>query len=483
MSDHRAVAFAAVDLGASSGRVVLGVVGDAGVEVVEIHRFANEPVSRDGALSWDVSRLFAETLHGLGECARSCAEREVAFGGIGIDSWGVDWGYLAPDGTVELPVPHYRSAPDPRAAIAGRTLSPELTYRISGIADQAINSGLRMAVDARQRTFDGEVPLFTPDLWVYWLTGAIGTDPTIASTSQLLDVRTRRFSPELVDDLGLSGLTLPDVAAVGTLAGHTSADITAALGWPAPVPVYRVAGHDTASAFAFAEPDGRDRDVLISSGTWSLVGVALTEPRTDDAARDAGLTNEVGASGVLLLRNLTGLWMLQECARVWSRALGADVDEILAQAERLPFDGRVFDAGDEMLFAAGDMETRIRALCASSGRPLDATPASVAGAILDSLAVAYATSTALLSELTGVSFRRVRIVGGGSRNASLCQRVSALTGLPVLTGPAEATAIGNLAVQAWAAGATPSIAAFYERLGPDEHPRSVNSPATEGTPS
>ncbi|MGO1850639.1 rhamnulokinase [Microbacterium sp.] len=455
-------AYAAVDLGASSGRVILGVVDGESLHTHELHRFANTAQELRRGTVWDLPALFEETLIGLERCARWCEDFEAEFAGIGVDSWGVDWAYLSPDGELDLPASHYRGAADPGDVIAKRKLSPKRVYELSGIADQPINSALRMSREARKQDRAGQTPLFVPDVWLYWLAGAVGTDATIASTSQLLDARSAEFSPELVAAVGLGKLALPPVDPVGSRAGETTPTVTARLGLARPVQVFRVAGHDTACAFAFAEPG--TSDALISSGTWSLVGMSSAEPLVADDARRLGLTNERGATAVLSMRNLTGLWMLQECAREWSYEDGPELESLIAAANALPFDARTFDATDERLFARGDMERRIRELCAENDRPLDETPASVVRAIFDSLAATYVRSIGLISQVSGKQFHRIRIVGGGSRNSALCQLTADLSGLPVVAGPVEASAIGNIALQALADGAVSEITDVYRAL-------------------
>jgi rhamnulokinase len=511
--------YAAVDLGASGGRVILGVVAPDAVAIEEVHRFPNGAVphgvlpdgavhnaaaEREGVLVWDLETLFDETLTGLAAAGRRCAELGASFAGIGVDSWGVDWSYLRTDGTLELPARAYRGAPDPQPVIAARTLTAQEVYRRSGIIDHPINSALRMAADRASGILDEKTPLFTPDVWVYRLTGGagtggvdaggrgadrtgngsvgsggagsgvVGTDPTIASTSQLLDVHTGEFSSELLAAVGLAGVPMPPIDPVGTPVGATSPAVTERLGLTRPVPVLRVAGHDTACAFAFANPEDDAGDALISSGTWSLVGTVQPVPSTTAAARRVRFTNERGVSGVLVLRNLTGLWMVQECARDWQRQGGPALADLFVAAESLPFDDRTFDIADDRLFDAGGMEARVRALCAEVGRALDGSPLAVVHAVIDSIAAGYAESIRATAAVTGATFERIRLVGGGSRNAALCRRTAQLTGLPVVAGPVEATAIGNLAIQAAADGAVESIRGFYRLLGPAEATRTFD---------
>lgn len=458
--------YLAVDLGASSGRVMLGVLEDGALELHEVHRFANTFAEVDGRLVWDFTALYDASLQGLRRGVELCRGLGAEPRGIGIDSWGVDYALLTAGGTVELPAEHYRGAAEPAPVIARRSLSEDEVFRISGIADQAINSALRLGARARTERLDGAQPLFTPDLWVYWLTGQAGAEQTIASTSQLLDVHTGQFSPALLEAVGLEGLALPEVHPPGTRAGVTTAEVTAAIGARVPVAVYRVASHDTASAFAFATPGDGGTEGLISSGTWSLVGIAAAEPVTTEVARQARFTNERGVDGCLFIRNLSGMWILQECLAEWGEADGEPVDigALIAEAGRLPHDGRVFDAGDDRLLVPGGMVQRVRQLSAEALRPVADSRAAITRAVVDGLAVAYRTTIDQAARLTGTEVHRIRIVGGGSRNELLCQLTADLTGLPVLAGPVEASAVGNIAVQAHGDGTVASVRDLYQQM-------------------
>ncbi|MFB2598110.1 rhamnulokinase family protein [Herbiconiux sp. P17] len=480
-------AYAAVDLGATSGRVMLGLVDDGEVRMTEVHRFANGPradsLVQGATLRWDVERLFDETLTGLAAAVRAAEAEGRMLAGIGIDAWGVDYALLDlyrdldldldTDVDPDLPprafsghVDHHRGA-DPAGPVDAAIVIPaDRVYAISGIPPQPINTSYRLRAEQLRGPVGGTL-LLVPDLWVFLLTGEVGAERTIASTTQLLDARSGRWSPELVDGWGLAAVTMPDPVAPGAHAGVTLPQITARIGAGAPVPVFRVAEHDTASALAFAEPDAAQ--LLVSSGSWSLAGLCLGSPVLSREAREAGFTNEGGvADSTLLLRNLAGMWLLVECVRQWSDELGHPLDPIaLVQqaAGRDDLAAPVFDVGDERLLAPGDMPARIARLCAESGQaPPDGMLGTVRS-IVESLAAAYAEAALAVARLTGSPVRSVRIVGGGSRNELLCRRTADLAGLPVIAGPAEASAFGNLAVQLVAAGEFPSLAAVYAAGG------------------
>ncbi len=465
--------FAAVDLGASSGRVVAARVDDRGIRVVEMHRFSNGPVREGNVLCWEVDRLFDETVRGLAIVAETARVENAVFAGIGVDSWGVDYGLLDVDSNLLAGVKHHRGADPEGPADAERYVSATDAYRTTGIPAQAINTSYQLRSDIRRGVVrGGEQVLLIPDLWVYLLTRLVGAERTIASTTQLFDPLSGDWARTMIEAYGLGGFSFPPVVDSGTLAGHTTVEMTARIGATNPVPVYRVAGHDTASALAFAAPDSGE--LLISSGSWSLAGVCLSRPMLSEDARVAGYTNEAGAGGTtLMLRNLAGMWLLTECTRLWAENGEAEPDVgrlVQRAADESVAPAPVFDVGDPRLLEPGDMPARIAALCIEGGQ---APPSGVLGtvrSIIESLAAAYAETAHACERLTGVAVRSVRIVGGGSRNDLLCRRTAELTALPVTVGPAEASALGNLAVQLVAAGDLPSVSAVYDRFKPEDVP-------------
>ncbi|MBF4514286.1 rhamnulokinase [Plantibacter sp. VKM Ac-2885] len=471
---------AAVDLGASSGRVMLGRWADGRLELTEVHRFPNGPITQDGRLRWDAEHLFEETLVGLAEAVRIAAAAGGVLDGIGVDSWGVDIALVGVGtGTAFPTVPHHRGADADGPARAAVLVDAATAYAMTGVLEQTINTSYQLRsraeeLDARRADGDRPTVLLVPDLWVWLLTGVVGAERTIASTTQLLDQGTGDWAAELIRRWGLDGFDFPPVVAPGTVVDPTTPEVTARLGSSVPIPVHRVAEHDTASALAFARPDGAE--LLVSSGSWSLVGVCLPAPVLTEHARTAGFTNEAGVSGSsLLLRNLAGMWLLTECARAWSAEDGSAVDLVelvsaaTAEAET-DEDVRpaVFDVADPRLLVPGDMPERIATLCRETGQRPPSGRSDTVRSVVESLAVAYAETVRACEAITGVAIRSVRIVGGGSRNRLLCARTAARTGLPVTAGPAEASALGNLAVQLVAAGHAPSLDAVY-RHGQDDH--------------
>lgn len=459
--------FAAVDLGGQSGRVVLGRVHRDRLRYREVHRFANVPreVQTDAGprWHWDTRALWEETLEGLAAAVRGAAALGDRLAGIGVDSWGVDYGLVSAAGELVGPAVHHRSASADLVARADALVPAAEAWARTGIEKAPMNTSGRLAADARAGLLaPGVSALLTPDLFTFWLTGARGAERTIASTTELLDVRTADWALDLAQRWGIDPAVLPPVVPAGSHAGPTLPRVTARLGADAPVPVHRVASHDTASAVA-AATSSAGHDGVVSCGSWALAGCIAAAPVLDERARNAGYTNEAAADGrTLLLRNLSGLWLLESCLSAWSsgpdpawvgsRGRSARRAELLAAAAALPSGGPVVDVGDPALRAPGDMPARLAALTGC-----DLSPAQTARCILDSLASAFAAALSVAADLTGVVMERVHLLGGGSRVTALARSTARATGLPVVAGPAEATSIGNLMVQAVAAGAFDSL--------------------------
>ncbi|GAA4698961.1 rhamnulokinase [Promicromonospora umidemergens] len=470
--------FVAIDLGATSGRVMLGVLDDGRVELVECGRFPNGPVDSGDGLRWDVEALWAGILDGL-RSAGALAERTgVEVRGIGVDSWAIDHGLLGPDGGLVGDPWCYRDART--AGVADRVyerVSFAGHYAVNGLQHLPFTTEFQLVAGADGGPGSAEWArasrlLLVPDLITYRLTGRQVAEVTNASTTGLLDARTRTWASGLLDRLvteypGLSGLgdRLPELVEPGTVVGPLTDAVREVTGLGL-VPVFAVASHDTASAVVGTPLPEDGAAAYISSGTWSLVGVELPAPVLTDASREANFTNELGVDGtVRYLRNVMGLWILDECVREWtadaSRGEGPPVDlgALLTEAAAEP-GGRcllVVD-GDEFL-APGDMPARVHAAVRRSGTEVPETRAALARVVLDSLADTYARVVRQAGELAGTEIRAVHVVGGGSRNELLNRLTAAATGLPVVAGPAEATALGNVLVQARASGVGPQTLA------------------------
>jgi rhamnulokinase len=440
----------AVDLGASSGRVLSVRVGPRVLEAVEEHRFANEPVTVAGTLHWDVLRL----VHGIEEGLRR-ARRAGPVDAVAIDSWAVDHGLLDTDGHLLGNPVHYR---DERTMGVldrlGRELDPAAVYRTTGVQQQRFNTlGQLVAARGSAQLAAARRLLMIPDLLAYWLTGVESAEVTNASTTQLFDATRRAWDPALVGYLGLAADLFPVAVEPGTVIGGVLPEVAARTGLDAGTPVIAVGSHDTASAVVGVPAQGPDF-AYISCGTWSLVGLELDAPVLTEASREANVTNELGVDGtVRYLRNTMGLWMLEECRRHWA-ALGEPVplDELLARAGAEPVATWLVDADDDRFLAPGDMPARIVRAAEETG-PGPQTPAQVVRCILDSLALAYRRSVALVQDLSGCDVRVVHVVGGGAQNVLLCQLTADACDLPVVAGPTEAAALGNALVQARTLGA------------------------------
>ncbi len=443
--------YLAFDLGAESGRAMLGVIAGGRLALEELHRFANTPVRVTTGLYWDTFRLFHEILRGLAIAGR---ERGLRLDGIGIDTWGVDFCLLGPDGALVDNPRHYRDARNNGMMERAFAMVPrEEIFAHTGLQFMQFNSlyqllairlGGSPALEAASRL------LFMPDLFNYWLTGVQKAELTIASTSQFYNPLRKRWATELLDRFDLPAAILPEIVSPGTLLGPLADGVAGESGL-AGAPVFATACHDTASAVAAVPGQGADW-CYISSGTWSLMGVELEEPVVSARALELTLTNEIGMSGrVRLLKNIAGLWLLQECRRAW--ALGGheySYDELaaLAAAAR-PFAALI---SPDAFLEPGRLPERISAFCRDSGQAPPAQPGEMCRVILESLALRYRQVLESLEALLGRRLGVIHIVGGGSRNRLLNQLVADSTGRRVVAGPAEATAAGNVLVQAIGAG-------------------------------
>jgi rhamnulokinase len=432
--------YAAIDLGAESGRVVHGRFDGERVALEVAHRFANRPVRLPDGLHWNLLALFTEALEGL---------RALDVRGVGVDTWGVDYALLDGRGRV-LGLPfHYRD--DRTAGTVARAhqrVPREDLYAVTGIQTMPINTVFQLLADAR--TPAAERIALVPDLFAYWLCGELANEVTNASTTGLLDARSGTWARELIARLGLppapfAGEPVEPGTRLGPMIAHhgVAGD------------VHAVASHDTASAFV-AAPIRSPRAAILSSGTWSLLGLELDAPVLTDRAREYNLTNERGVDGTTrLLRNVMGLWIVQECRRVWG---DPPYDELLAAAAEARADVPLFDPDDERFLAPGDMPARIAAACSEAGRPAPEGRGEIVRSALVSLACKYRLVLERLERAAGVEVEVVHVIGGGARNELLCRLTADLLARPVLAGPVEATALGNVLVQARAAGELGSLA-------------------------
>ncbi|MER5261798.1 rhamnulokinase family protein [Actinosynnema sp. NPDC002837] len=466
------VRVAAVDLGATSGRVMVGTVGEGRLVLEEAHRFPNGPVRvagrRGSTLHWDVLGLYAQTLEGL-----RAAHAQAPLDAIGIDSWAVDYGLLAADGTLLGNPVHYRDDRTDGVLDQVRRVVPDRDlYATTGLQRLPFNT-LYQLVSEREgpRLRHAATMLMVPDLLAYWLTGQIGAEHTNASTTQLYDVRARAWAGGLADAVGVPRGLFPPLRSAGDVIGPVLPEVADESGLPT-LPVIAVGSHDTASAVVGVPAEPGTNFAYISSGTWSLVGVELDAPVLSDAARAANFTNEVGVDGkIRFLRNVMGLWVLSESVRTW-RAHGQEVDlpNLLAQAAEVPALRAVVDINAPEFLPPGDMPARIANACRQTGQEPPVTRAELVRCVLDSLALEYRRVVRKAAELTGRPIEVVHVVGGGARNELLCQSTADACGIPVVAGPVEATALGNVVVQARALGVELLDLATMRALIRSSHP-------------
>ena len=447
--------FLAVDLGAESGRGVVGEIVDGRLRLSEIHRFPNRVVQLGPSLHWNIYALWEEVREAIGLAARGGALTS-----LGIDTWGVDFGLVAPGGVL-LGLPHTYRDPRTEGAIASlaRVMPREEIYRRTGIQLLPFNTLFQLHAMARDRSpllGLADSLLFVPDLFHYFLTGRRVTEFTFATTSQLYDPLARAWDEGLLGAVGVPSRLLQEIVPPGTRLGPMTPAVAAATG--ATAPVVAVGTHDTASAVA-AVPAGEPGFAYISSGTWSLVGTEVTTPVISAEAERTGFSNEGGVGGTFrLLKNVMGLWLVQGCRRRWGLD-GPDAYEALAAAaaEAEPLAALV-DPDHPAFFNPPDMVAAIERRLASTGQAVPSTRGGLVRCVLDSLALKYRQVLDQLASVRGSRATVVHVVGGGAKNALLCQLTADATSLPVVAGPAEATSIGNILVQAIAAGAIGSVA-------------------------
>ena len=442
----------AVDLGASSGRVIGGIVGPDMLHVEELHRFGNGPVRLPDGLHWDVLGLYREVLAGLQAATRS-AEIPAS---VAVDSWGIDYGLVDDQGALVGQPYSYRDARTAKAAAATHArIDPARLYAISGLQELPFTTIHQLAAEQGTGRLERACSLLLiPDLLGFWLTGEKVAEATNASTTGLFDATHATWSAEITRAIELDERLLPPLREPGQLLGPLRAEVAADTGIPTRLQVLLVGSHDTASAVVGVPADG-DAWAYLACGTWSLVGVELERPLLSDLGRAANFTNERGVGGTIrYLRNVMGLWLLQESMRTWQqRGLTDTLHALVDRAGEPAPGGPVFDVDDAVFLPPGDMPTRIQDACRRGDQPVPTEPVAIVRCILDSLAAAYARAVDDLRRLTGREIRVLHLVGGGARNALLCQLTAGACGIPILAGPVEATAVGNLLVQASTAGA------------------------------
>lgn len=445
--------FISVDLGAGSGRVIAAHTDFNKIELEELHRFDNPGTDLPGGSFWNVIGLYREITTGLRLAVEKFGERIVA---IGIDTWGCDHGLIGADGGL-LGMPHqYR---DPRyegmAELMHSLMSEEAIYAHTGIKTNFYNSSLHLLAEARKKNpalFEAERLLFTPDLLAYWLTGRQAVERCIASTSQLLNPKTGDWAWEVIDALGLPRKIFGEIVSPGTVLGPIREAVASLIG-KSGIPVVASASHDTASAVAGIPMSG-EGNLWLSSGTWSIMGIEARDPVTTPAALERGFCNELGVNdSVRFLKNISGLWLIQECKRQWeSEGQTFDYASMAAMAEEAaPFSAFV-DPDDPMFASPGGMPGKIQAWCEKTGQQVPQTPGEILRVATESLALKYRVVFESIQSLTGKSFTRLHAGGGGIQNEALCRATANALGIEVVAGPVEATSCGNVITQMIATG-------------------------------
>ncbi|KSU54847.1 rhamnulokinase [Microbacterium enclense] len=441
---------AAIDLGATSGRVMIGHVGPDTLVTEAVMRFGNNPRRIDGQLHWNTGLLYSKAILGL----RTAAQQHAGIQSIGVDSWAVDYGLVSRGSLLSEPF-HYR---DERTAQGvervHQILDHGALFERNGLQFLPFNTIYQLASEAPRRLEAAEHLLLIPDLFNFWLTGEVFAERTNASTTGLLDIRTGEWDLDLMASVGVPSAMLPSLVDPGMVVGTLTATAAHATGLSTTVPVTAVGSHDTASAVA-AVPLTSDGAAFVSCGTWGLVGVEVGAPVLTPAALQANFTNEGGVDGrVRLLRNVMGLWVLTEAIRGWQTdGHLVDLEQLLRNAAALPERAvSHFDIDDARFLPPGDMPSRIDAWCLEHGVRPPSTRDEYARSIVESLAQAFAATAHEAAALKGTPLTTINLVGGGALNELLCQRTADRAGVPVDAGPVEATALGNLLIQARSVG-------------------------------
>lgn len=443
----------AFDFGASSGRAILGILDEGKLRLEEIHRFSNDPVEIRGSIYWDTLRLFHEIKQGILRCANS-GHKDIA--SIAVDTWGVDFGLLDASGRLLSNQVHYRDLrTDGMVPEVFKLIPEEELYSRTGIELMKINTIFQLyslKLNNPSILSNAATMLMTPDLFNYFLTGEKVTEYSIASTSQLLDAKERDWAWDIIDKLDLPRKLFTRIVPSGTTIGKLSPELAHELGVGC-IPVIAAAGHDTQAAIA-SVPAKEKNYAFISCGTWSLMGVEADNPIIHSGSHQAAFTNEGGVDNkISFMKNIMGLWLIQECRRQWEREGSklsfAELEEMGNNSE--PFVSFI-DPGHESFIAPGDMPERIRQFCRNSGQPVPENKGEIIRCIMQSLALKYRATIEKLEELTGKSIPVIHMVGGGIKDKTLCRFTAGATGRTVIAGPVEATSAGNLMVQAMAQG-------------------------------
>jgi len=453
MTEKRFLAF---DLGAESGRAVVGTLAGQQLTLEEIHRFANEPVEVAGTLFWDVLALYNNILKGMRAYVQRWGD---AVDGIGIDTWAIDFGFLARDGSLlQNPVCYRDKRTAGIVAVIEETVARDALYQTTGLNLLGIETLCQMVALRKQDSpilAAAETFLMMPDLLAYFLSGEQCCERSNAASSQLYDIRNGAWSDETLDLFGLPKQIMPRLVDPGTILGELTDAAKAQTGLKS-APVIAPCTHDTTSAVAAVPGQGRDW-AFISSGTWSVVGAVTEDVFTSTEAQDAGLCNELTLGGPFLCRNIMGLWLLQQARAVWQRQGNTySYAELVELAQEAPVNGPLVDPNDARFLGPEDMTAAVRDYCEATAQTVPDDTAKMARCIMESLALSYRQALDDISRVTSRQFATLHIVGGGSQNQLLSQLTADATGRRVIAGPVEATAAGNVLAQALACGCVSS---------------------------
>lgn len=459
--------FLAVDLGASSGRMVVGHWDGSKFSLEELHRFSNGGVSLLGHMHWDVLRLWSEICDALAKYSATHSELPA---GISVDSWGVDFGLLDANGALIGNPFHYRdSRTDGIAELVMQSVSPPEIYRQTAIQTLHFNTIFQLFSMVRSKSpqlANAKTLLMMPDLFHYFLSGEIAVEYTNATTSQMYSSEAGDWARTLLERLEIPTSILPRIVKPGTVLGQVRPDICRAAGFASTFPVIAGATHDTGSAVA-GIPNLDSESVFLSSGTWSLMGVEVEKPVTSNEAFELNYTNEGGVAGTIrLLKNVTGLWLLQECHRQWSReGRHLDWSEVMRLAEAAEPLQAFIDPDDPAFRAPLNMVEAIHDYCRATSQPVPMSVGQLARTCLESLCVKYRIVLDQLRSITGGRLDTIRVVGGGSQNRLLCQWTADACECQVIAGPVEASALGNVMMQAVATGKIADVKGGREAIG------------------
>jgi rhamnulokinase len=441
--------YLAVDLGASSGRTIVGTLTGNKLTLKEMNRFWNGPTKVNGTLYWDFVHLFRNIQEGIALARKECGDQLAS---MGIDTWGVDSGLFDANGKLlGNPVNYRDSRTEGMFEKVFEKIPKDEVFAQTGVQFMELNSlyqYMAMSLEGSVQYQVADKMLFSPDLLSYWLTGRMVAERTIASTSQFYNPVTKDWAYDVLETCGIRTDLFPELVDPGTVIGDTDG-----------LPVVAVGGHDTASAFAAVPVTAGEQCAVLSSGTWSLLGAELSEPVINDEVLAANFTNEVGVCGTIrFLKSLSGLWIIQELRRVWAEHdhdySWKEMNNLADQAEPLQF---FIDPSDEVFIAPGDMPARIQDYCERTGQARPKSRGAIIRTAYEGLALLYEDTYEQLQNVTGKTFGTLRIVGGGSQSVLLDQFAANALGRKVITGPVEATAVGNLIMQMLAMGDIQSL--------------------------